>query len=243
MANELRIADTTGLTYTCEVRQPDGTLIGSPVSLAESGASGRYYGNMPAAAAGVYDLIYIQNGIIEVTDAMYWSGTAVLSLNDALTATGFSTHTAADVVSSLTASQVQIALASNLTDAGNIIIRKTETLELAFANLDIPAATTKILWTVQSNLRNDDNDAVVQADSIDGLLRLNGAVAGTAGDCAITFDQNAGTANIELADNAIALMTGPTVMYYDLKAITSGSTSKILAHGLVKVEFYAGKMV
>ncbi|MEM7131177.1 MAG: hypothetical protein AAF702_32980 [Chloroflexota bacterium] len=265
MANELRIADETGLTYTCEVRQTDGTLVGSAVSLSESGSSGRYYGDFPSASAGIYDLLYIQSSIIEAAETVYWDGSAVLNLNDALTATGFSTFdhttdevitdeasrtasqadvsglpTASEIVNALNAAEITVTIDESVSETGDLKITKNERLDFSFSGLSIPSDYGRCVLTIAKNLRDSDDEAILQADSTTGLLRLNGVSAGPSG-ASLTVDQPNGSVSGSVLVSTVAAIESATVLYYDVKHMSPTSGPKRVAQGRVIIEYTPGK--
>lgn len=74
MANELSaFIDETGLTIVADLVQ-GATTIQSAVAMAERGATGHYYGDFPAVAAGAYDIFYRAGSTIKSVERIWWDG-------------------------------------------------------------------------------------------------------------------------------------------------------------------------
>lgn len=97
MANEINIQYDTGATLTAKVRNAAGTQQGSDVSLTEVSTTGFYTGDMPAAGAGVYNVLVFDGTVHVGTGVIDWDGSAEITRADMVTATGFSTHSAPDL--------------------------------------------------------------------------------------------------------------------------------------------------
>lgn len=82
MANELQFARETGLTITASVYEADGTLVSGSIACTEASTSGLYIGDMPAASAGVYTVIFSEsvNGFAGA-GKICWDGSAEITLN------------------------------------------------------------------------------------------------------------------------------------------------------------------
>ena len=88
-------------------------------------------------------------------------------------------------------------------DGDVLTIYQAVSFQATISGLSIPAAWTKLWWTVKQDPAQADTDAIIQmietnpAALTDGLLRLNGA-AGTAANGTLTVNQAAGTVVIDL---------------------------------------------
>lgn len=243
MANELRIPDETGLTYTCEVRETDGTLLDT-VSLAESGSTGRYYGDFPsgtATADTTYDLIYVEDSTARATQTVRWNGSKLLGVEDTITATGFSTHNAATVwryaVRTLTSSASQTA---NAASGAALAVTRGVTFTHTFTG-SIPENWQRFIFTAKDEDCQRDEDAIIQVlitnsggDS-DGALVLEGATA-TAGQASLEVDQPGGTVDLTIHDDATAQMLLRAGADYDVKMILDDSTSSVFESSTFSVE-------
>ncbi|MEO0343030.1 MAG: hypothetical protein AAF198_06290 [Pseudomonadota bacterium] len=84
MANELVYIDptgTTGLTITAEVFAATGAAIGTGISCTDGNSIGRYVGDMPAAAAGIYYVRFTSSDLKEGGGIIHWDGSAEVTLN------------------------------------------------------------------------------------------------------------------------------------------------------------------
>jgi hypothetical protein len=76
MANELNIAQSqSGQTITAQLFQA-GAAIGSAISCGEIGSSKFYSGNMPAASAGTYKVVFYNDTIPVGVGEISWDGTS-----------------------------------------------------------------------------------------------------------------------------------------------------------------------
>lgn len=235
MANELRISDATGLTYTCQVKEPEsgGSVIGT-VSLSEDGSTGDYYGTFPAASAGYYDLKYIEDSIVRRAETAYWTGSALLGDANFITATGFSTHSASDVVDAITASSATIAITSPfnaVTNSLDIIIG--ETLDFTITR-SFSASWEYIEFVIKDRIDSPvgDDDAILKATAYadatpGGLIVLNKqAVVGGTSDAVITADQPNSTTRIKVLDGITYQLTKAAKLYFTVRWVDSGSDSQ-----------------
>lgn len=232
MADELRIGDETGLTYTCEVRNITSpyALIGSAVSLTEDSSSGRYYGDFPSGSATddtEYDLIYIQNSEIEATERRFWNGSALLTV-DSRDVWTYASRT-------LTATATATTAALTGTD---LVATRAVTLSATFSGT-ISATWTKAIFTAKADDCTSDAQSILQivetnpADDGDGLQYIEGNAA-TAAQASLTVDQGAGTVVLAVSDDATAqllLRAASEGATYDVKLILSDSTSSLFASG------------
>jgi len=80
MSNELNITYTTGATVTASVYSPGWSLVGSTV-LTEP-ATGLYSGDMPAAVAGCYLVVFTVSGVVIGSGTISWDGAAEVCQTD-----------------------------------------------------------------------------------------------------------------------------------------------------------------
>lgn len=105
------------------------------------------------------------------------------------------------------------------------------------SGLSIPSNWTKIYFTAKKKLADTDSMALVQIlksnppDPGDGLLYLDGGVPITPTDGAMTVDQAGGTIDIDLTDDATAVLEIIQSATYDIKCITSDPKSYRLRGG------------
>jgi len=181
---------------------------------------------IPAAPAAVSDI----PSAATIATAVWANATRTL--------TGFGTL-AADIWAYATRTLTSTAAAVTAAVTGsNLAIVRGVTFTATLTGLTIPAAWTKIYFTVKRTLAVVDTEAVVQivvsnpGVGTDGLLRLNSA-AGTAAQGSLVVNQGAGTIAITLADDATSVLVARTY-YYDVKAIVTG-TSNLLTAATVTV--------
>lgn len=125
-------------------------------------------------------------------------------------------------------------------DGDVITIYQAVSLSATISGLSIPAAWTKLWFTVKQDSSQADADAIIQmietnpGAGTDGLLRLNGA-AGTAANGTLTVSQAAGTVVIDLlatVTDDLALATG---LHWSLKALATAGATTLLAVGTLNV--------
>ena len=135
-----------------------------------------------------------------------------------------------------TAAQVQEAVSGS-----NLAMVSAVSFEALLTGFAINPAWNKCYFTVKSvsHLSSADTDSVLQivvtngGDAEDGLLYLNGE-AGTAGDASLVVDDDAGTVEIIITDDATADI--PAAIYrYDIKLLMDDDSSVLLTTGQVTV--------
>jgi len=224
MANEIRLAATSGNTYVAQVRQFDNTQIGSDVTLTENASTGQFYGTFPSGSATDntwYDIIY-RNGSINVgAVTLFWNGSELLP-SDPRDVWETSSRTLTS-----TANTVTVASGSDIE-----IIRGV-TFSATLTGLTISASWEAVYITIKGDADEDsDTAAIVQllesnpADGNDGLIRLNGGTT-TASWGSITVDQGAGSVAWTLSDDATAVLELNPHLYYDVKILVDDGTSTI----------------
>lgn len=117
----------------------------------------------------------------------------------------------------------------------NLNITKAATFTAQLTGLNIPSSWTKIYFTTKSSNQYADSQALVQilksnpSAGGDGLIRLNSAPS-TVADGSLTIDQPGGSVTITLTDEA-TLQLNHGDYFYDIKALSSDSSSVVLAQG------------
>lgn len=144
-----------------------------------------------------------------------------------------------DLATALAAATATLTVVSAV-DGDVLTIYQAVSFQATVSGLSIPAAWTKLWFTVKQDPAQADTDAIIQmietnpAALTDGLLRLNGA-AGTAANGTLTVNQAAGTVVIDLVDentDDLALATG---LHWSLKALATGGATTLLAIGTLNV--------
>lgn len=145
--------------------------------------------------------------------------------------------TAAEIWAATTRTLTQTAAAVTATVAGSALtVVRGVTFEATLTGLSIPAAWTKLYFTVKAAAGALDTASVVQivvsnpGAGTDGLLYLDGA-AGTLAQGSLTVDQGAGTLAIVLADDTTTFLE-PGTYAYDVKAIVTDTSELLTAAGL-----------
>lgn len=144
-----------------------------------------------------------------------------------------------DLAAALAAATSTLTVVSAV-DGDVITIYQAVSFQATISGLAIPAAWTKLYFTVKQDPGQADADAIIQMvetatpAGTDGLLRLNGA-AGTAANGTLTVSQATGTVVIDLVDDTTAVLALATGLHWSLKALYSTSASILLAKGTLNV--------
>jgi len=137
------------------------------------------------------------------------------------------TQTAAQVVSAVSGSELNIGIST--------------TFDATITGLSIPATWTKVYFTVKKTKTLADAQAEIKivesnpAAGTDGLLILKGATATSAAWGELTVDQVNGTVQIELIDEATALLREMGSLYYDIKVLLADGSSQQLTEGSANI--------
>lgn len=107
-------------------------------------------------------------------------------------------------------------------EAAYLYIRKGDTWVQNITNLG-NLAGKEIVWIMKESLHDSDDDAIVKITESGGLVRLNGAAAGTSGWGSVTIlDSGVGNIRLRLESDATVL----------LKSMTYEDGVKLLEDGL-----------
>ncbi len=128
------------------------------------------------------------------------------------------------VTRTLTQSAARIAAA---VDGSDITITRGDTLSASLTGLGSLAGYVSIDFTVKIDKDDDDSEAIIRirknaSGTGDGLLVLNGTVAGTAANGSITIDdEDDGNITIALDFAETVVLVDRSKMYYDVQEITT----------------------
>jgi hypothetical protein len=134
-----------------------------------------------------------------------------------------------------TAAQVQAAVTGPVLNITNAVTYNT-----TLTGLVVPAAWSKVYFTIKNLSHDPDTSAILQlrvsasAAASDGLLRVNG-VPTTASYGSLVVNQAAGTVDITISDDATAIVEEWANKPYDLKAILTNGDSQLLTGNLCNI--------
>jgi hypothetical protein len=136
-----------------------------------------------------------------------------------------------DVWAASTRTVTQTAIqTSEALDGDDIYIHRGDTNIIPFSNLGNIVGRAKLWFTVKSNKKSDDDDeSIIQIEETAGLLYLNGADAGEAGNGSITVtDEVAGSGYVTLDEVESDDLNIKTGLYYDIQVLNSGVVSTLI---------------
>lgn len=129
-----------------------------------------------------------------------------------------------------------ITITSHIGEDGSITERRGDKWEIPIPGLGNLADVDELWFAVKPSQPSSDNQSLVFITLSDGLVRLNGAAAGTAGDGSITIDDEAaGDITITLEAAATKVLEATSATYAiktqagdDLTTLVSGDFSIVL---------------
>lgn len=223
MSSELNITySTTGLTVTAKL-WVGSAQYGTSIAMAEvPGAGGRYTGNMPSSAAGVYGVVFYSAGLQIGSGEIQWDGTrevTSLVLQDDINAiTGGATIYV--TVPRVTAIQSQTP---------NVIMSIIgDTLARTFT-IGTISGWLKIIMTVKQNITDSDQDSILLIEAIaaggGGLIIVNGATASDPSKASLTVT-NSTYGNVDLFVSPLITNVIPSGTYfYSVRTITASTNN------------------
>ena len=148
---------------------------------------------------------------------------ALAALND-LSAAGVWTYATRTLTTS-------VASALAVVSGATIAVLRGDTWSISIAGMGDISARTKLWFTVKISSRDVDDESIIMIEETAGLIRLNGAAAGVAGNGSITVtDAVAGDITIALDEVETAKVVPATLVYdvqmfdgTDITTLTTGS--------------------
>jgi hypothetical protein len=235
MSNELNLTySTTGLTVTAKL-WIGFAQYGTSIAMTEvAGAGGRYTANMPAAAAGIYGVVFYSAGMQIGSGEIQWDGTReVTSLvlqNDINAITGGATIYV--TVPRVTAIQSQTP---------NVIISIIgDTLARTFT-IGTISGWSKIIMTVKQNITDSDQSSILLIEAIaaggGGLIIVNGASASDSSQASLAVtNATYGNVNLLVSPSVTNVIPSGTYFYSVRTIVASNNNTPIVNQSFISTK-------
>jgi hypothetical protein len=159
-------------------------------------------------------------------------GDTLETLSDQLDSTPTAAAVAAATLRAFTVSAPDTV---STVSGSSITITRGDDTSISRTSLGSLAARDKIWFTVKVKESDDDSDAIIQVDSITGMLYLNGTAWG-ANDGSITIDDEAdGDITITLDHNATYQLAIRNALIYDIQMLDTSGDITTLTSGNCRI--------